>query len=51
VRFYYCSASRDTDQTAELAKIGFQPRRAAGTANGHAKPATTLVPTTIASKT
>lgn len=31
VRFYYCSASRDTDQTAELAAIGFQPRRDAGT--------------------
>lgn len=30
VRFYYCSASRDTDQTPELAAIGFQPRRDMG---------------------
>ena len=30
VRFYYCSASRDTDQTPELAAIGFQPRRDVG---------------------
>jgi len=30
VRFFYCSASRDIDQTPELAKIGFQPRRDAG---------------------
>ena len=37
VRFYYCSASRDTDQTPELAKISFQPKRAAGTVE-HAKP-------------
>lgn len=27
VRFYYCCASRDADQTTELARIGFQPRR------------------------
>jgi hypothetical protein len=31
VRFYYCSASADTDQTPELAKINFQPRRDSGT--------------------
>jgi len=28
VRFFYCSASDDTDCTKELSKIGFQPRRA-----------------------
>ncbi len=38
VRFFYCSASRDTDQTPELAKIGFQPRRPAGTVTGNSKP-------------
>ncbi|MBS0660983.1 MAG: hypothetical protein JSR82_22410 [Verrucomicrobia bacterium] len=27
VRFFYCSASRDADQTPELARIGYQPRR------------------------
>ena len=27
VRFFYCSASDDEDQTPELAKIGKQPRR------------------------
>ena len=32
VRFYYCQASDDLDQTAELAKIGFQPRRDRGDA-------------------
>lgn len=26
VRFYYCCASRDADQTPELARIGFTPR-------------------------
>ncbi|TAL02864.1 MAG: hypothetical protein EPO07_06865 [Verrucomicrobia bacterium] len=31
VRFFYCSSSRDTDQSPELAKIGCQPRRPAGT--------------------
>jgi hypothetical protein len=30
VRFAYCSASRDTDRTPELARINFQPRRGAG---------------------
>jgi hypothetical protein len=30
VRFYYCSASRDVDQTPELAKLDFQPRRLPG---------------------
>ena len=32
VRFFYCSASDDEDQTPELAKIGRQPRRASGDA-------------------
>ena len=27
VRFYYCAMSDDTDTTAELAKVGLQPRR------------------------
>ena len=27
VRFYYCCASADADQTTELTRIGFQPRR------------------------
>lgn len=31
VRFFYCSASRDADQTPELAKLEFQPRRDRGT--------------------
>ena len=44
VRFYYCSASRDTDQTPELAKIGLQPRRAAGTVTGNTKPAPAPAP-------
>lgn len=30
VRFYYCSASDDEDQTTELAKVGRQPRRNPG---------------------
>ena len=34
VRFFYCSASEDEDQTTELAKIGKQPRRDAGAASG-----------------
>ena len=37
VRFYYCSVSADADQTPELARIAFQPRRDPGTV---AKPAT-----------
>jgi hypothetical protein len=37
VRFYYCCVSADSDQTPELAKIGFQPRRDPGTV---AKPVT-----------
>lgn len=37
VRFYYCCVSAEADQTPELAKIGFQPRRDPGTV---AKPAT-----------
>ena len=44
VRFYYCSASRDTDQTPELAKIGWQPRRPAGTVTGSNKPAPAPTP-------
>jgi hypothetical protein len=46
VRFYYCSASRDTDQTPDLAKIGFQPRRAAGTVTSSSKPQPTPAPAT-----
>ncbi|MEN9576845.1 MAG: hypothetical protein RL514_4700 [Verrucomicrobiota bacterium] len=34
VRFHYCSASDDKDQTPELAKIGKQPRRDKGAASG-----------------
>lgn len=34
VRFHYCSASDDEDQTPELAKIGKQPRRDKGAASG-----------------
>ena len=30
VRHFYCQASDETDQSAELARIGFQPRRASG---------------------
>jgi hypothetical protein len=30
VRHYYCCASRDVDQTPELAKLDFQPRRMPG---------------------
>ena len=32
IRFFYCSASDDEDQTPELAKIGKQPRRDRGEA-------------------
>ena len=46
VRFYYCSASRDMDQTPELAKIGWQPRRAMGTVTGTNKPAPAPAPAT-----
>jgi len=38
-RFYYCSASRDADQTPELARINFQPRRDPGTASRPEAPA------------
>lgn len=31
VRHFYCQASDEVDQTPELSKIGFQPRRAKGT--------------------
>ena len=34
VRFFYCSASDDEDQTPELARIGKQPRRDKGEASG-----------------
>lgn len=34
VRFYYCCASDATDATPELRKIGWQPRRGAGTLPG-----------------
>ncbi len=30
VRHHYCQASDETDQSAELARIGFQPRRVSG---------------------
>lgn len=30
VRHFYCQASDETDQSAELARIGFQPRRVTG---------------------
>lgn len=30
VRFHYCASSNDTDNTPELSRIGYQPRRAAG---------------------
>jgi hypothetical protein len=39
VRFFYCSASDDEDQTPELAKIGKQPRRDAGGAAPQPLPA------------
>lgn len=39
VRFFYCSASDDEDQTPELAKIGKQPRRDAGGAAAQPLPA------------
>lgn len=38
VRFAYCSASDDTDQTAELVSIGRQPRRASGDAGSQPLP-------------
>lgn len=38
VRFFYCSASNDLDQTDELKKIGRQPRRDAGDAVGQLLP-------------
>ena len=39
VRFFYCFASDELDQTAELVKIGRQPRRAPGDAAGQPLPA------------
>ncbi|MDA1054689.1 MAG: fibronectin type III domain-containing protein [Planctomycetota bacterium] len=39
VRFFYCNASDDLDQTAELVKIGRQPRRASGEAQSQPLPA------------
>lgn len=44
VRFFYCNASDDLDQTAELVKIGRQPRRASGEAESQPLP---LVPGTL----
>ena len=41
VRFWYCSASDDEDQTPELAKIGRQPRRASGDAQSQPLPSAT----------
>ncbi|HYR58246.1 MAG TPA: hypothetical protein VEO95_06440, partial [Chthoniobacteraceae bacterium] len=38
VRFYYCCASEDADQTTELTRIGLQPRRAPGAAQQPAPP-------------
>ena len=38
VRFFYCAASNDLDQTPELANIGRQPRRDAGDAAAAPKP-------------
>ena len=38
VRFFYCSASDDEDQTTELARIGKQPRRDAGAAEAQPFP-------------
>ncbi len=40
VRFYYCAASQDLDQTPELNRIGMQPRRNPGQAQAQPKPAT-----------
>ena len=40
IRFYYCCASEDADQTTELTRIGFQPRRDASPA-----PAPAPIPT------
>ena len=39
VRFFYCSASDETDQSAELVSIGRQPRRDAGAAAAQPLPA------------
>jgi hypothetical protein len=41
VRFWYCAASDDEDQTPELAKIGRQPRRASGEAQSQPLPSAT----------
>jgi hypothetical protein len=40
-RFYYCFASAEGDQTAELARIGFQPRRDPGTVDNGPDASTT----------
>ena len=42
VRFFYCFASDDLDQTAELVEIGRQPRCASGDAAGQPLPAAAL---------
>lgn len=41
VRFFYCNASDDLDQTPELVKIGRQPRRASGDAQSQPLPSAT----------
>jgi hypothetical protein len=45
VCFYYCSASRDTDQTPELSKINSQPRRDPGTINNNPRKPPPAAPT------
>lgn len=45
VRFYYSSASDDIDQTPQLAKIGFQPRRDRGKVQRHVPGAVAEAPT------
>jgi hypothetical protein len=45
VRFFYCAASNDLDQTSELANIGRQPRRDAGDAAAAPKPGPNLTAT------
>ncbi len=46
IRFYYCCASEDTDQTTELTRIGFQPRRDASPTPAPA-PAPSPTPTPV----
>ena len=44
VRFFYCSATRDGDQTPELARIEYQPRRDYGTVSEGKKADAPVVP-------